>query len=196
IHWHGQRLVSLFCYEPAGLPALLQALATDAVPALLLVTAGRASAAVRQAINDKNSLQPLWNKGEKLSTSYLPTLSQEDFDHLLWTCDLNFVRGEDSLVRALWAGHPLIWQIYPQHDDAHHAKLQAFLDWLQAPPALRQAHAVWNGLPTDANPDTTQPLISEPMRQSWQASFTQARQTLLQQTDLATQLLDFVAKTN
>jgi hypothetical protein len=60
---------------------------------------------------------------------------------MLWACDLNLVRGEDSLVRGLWAGKALVWHIYPQHDDAHHAKLQAFLDWLQGPASLRQFHA-------------------------------------------------------
>ena len=50
------------------------------------------------------------------------------------------MRGEDSLVRALWAGKPFVWQIYPQDDGAHRAKLEAFLDWLQAPPSLRALH--------------------------------------------------------
>jgi hypothetical protein len=35
---------------------------------------------------------------------------------LLWLCDLNFVRGEDSFVRAQWAARPLVWQIYPQQE--------------------------------------------------------------------------------
>jgi len=196
VPWQGQRLVSLFCYEPAGLLALLQALAADAEPTLLLVTAGRASAAVRKVTNNEIGLQPLCSPGEKLSISYLPTLPQTDFDHLLWACDLNFVRGEDSLVRALWAGQPFIWQIYPQHDDAHHAKLQAFLDWLQAPPSLRQAYAVWNGLPTADSTAPSPALVSAPLLASWQPTFTQARQRLLTQTDLTSQLLDFVAKTN
>ena len=54
--------------------------------------------------------------------------AQPDYDHLLWSCDLNFVRGEDSFVRAQWAGRPFVWQVYPQHDGAHAAKLEAFLD--------------------------------------------------------------------
>ncbi len=67
---------------------------------------------------------------------------QPAFDEMLWASDLNLVRGEDSLVRALWAGQPLVWQIYLQHDDAHHAKLAAFLDWLQAPASPRRWHAL------------------------------------------------------
>ena len=52
----------------------------------------------------------------------LPLLTQRDYDHLLWACDLNFVRGEDSFVRAQWAGAPFVWQIYPQDDGAHAAQ--------------------------------------------------------------------------
>ena len=84
----------------------------------------------------RNRSDPAWNSASLLSITWLPLLSQPDFDHLLWACDLNFVRGEDSLVRALWAGTPFVWQIYPQDDDAHHAKLAAFLDWLEAPAGL------------------------------------------------------------
>jgi uncharacterized repeat protein (TIGR03837 family) len=131
------RVISLFCYEPAALPQLVHQLAADAAPTELLVTAGRAAAAVR-------SLAPPAGGGLRLH--FLPLLSQREYDHLLWACDLNFVRGEDSVVRALLAGMPAVWQIYPQHDDAHHAKLHAFLDWLQPPPDLREFFLAWNGV--------------------------------------------------
>ncbi|MBK1684561.1 elongation factor P maturation arginine rhamnosyltransferase EarP [Rhodoferax fermentans] len=196
ITWQGQRLVSLFCYEPAGLPDLLHTLAADDRPTQLLVTAGRASAAVRRLVEHEISLQPFINKGQQLSISYLPLLSQTDYDHLLWACDINFVRGEDSLVRALWAGKPLVWQIYPQDDDAHHHKLHAFLDWLHAPPTLRHAHQRWNGLPGRGTDDGTAPLFTTEDERTWQAACQRARQTLLQQNDLASQLLDFMTKTH
>jgi hypothetical protein len=54
-------------------------------------------------------------------------LSQEDYDRLLWSCDLNIVRGEDSWIRAHWAARPFIWQPYPQSEGAHRIKLEAFL---------------------------------------------------------------------
>jgi uncharacterized repeat protein (TIGR03837 family) len=111
-------------------------------------------------------------------------LPQPDYDHLLWSCDFNFVRGEDSLVRALWAGRPFAWQIYRQHDDAHHGKLLAFLDWLQAPPSLRDFHLAWNGI------TPALPLIDLP---AWRDCVQAARERLLQQEDLATRLLRFVA---
>jgi uncharacterized repeat protein (TIGR03837 family) len=193
--WRGERLVSLFCYEPTALNDLLETLSHNDGATCLLVTSGRASAAVRAVVLDKNRLQPLWNKRESLSICYLPALSQSDFDHLLWACDVNFVRGEDSLVRALWAGKPFIWQIYPQDDGAHGVKLKAFLDWLQAPASLQMAHALWNGLDrvTFAAPNTS--LIAWSELGVWQNALTQARQNLLSQADLATQLLQFASKT-
>ena len=133
----GARVFSLFCYEPAALPELLAQLDADGTPTHLLVTAGRAAAAVRQ------HLPP---PAGALRVHFLPLLSQREYDHLLWSCDLNFVLGEDSLVRGLLAGVPSVWQIYPQHDDAHHAKLEAFLAWLQPPPALRDFFLAWNGV--------------------------------------------------
>jgi uncharacterized repeat protein (TIGR03837 family) len=116
----------------------------------------------------------------------LPYLAQADFDRLLWACDLNFVRGEDSLVRALWAGRPFIWQIYPQDDGVHEAKLQAFLDRFGATPDIRAAWRAWNGL--------QDPAGTGPDRASWQAQCLNWRQALLAQTDLAGQLLSFVAE--
>jgi len=103
---------------------------------------------------------------------------------------LNAVRGEDSLVRALWAGRPLIWQIYPQDDGAHHAKLEAFLDWLDAPASLRQFHRTWNGIADTAGARSP----STPELNAWDACARAARERLFTQDDLATQLLGFVGK--
>ncbi|MFT4193798.1 elongation factor P maturation arginine rhamnosyltransferase EarP [Ottowia sp.] len=182
IGWQGEPLVSLFCYEPPALAEWLAQLREAPAPTRLLVTAGRASAAV---LSSQNSLQRPPVKREQLSISYLPYLTQTGYDHLLWSCDLNFVRGEDSLVRALWAGAPCVWHIYPQHDDAHHAKLEAFLRWLEAPASLADFHRVWNGLAPGPLPAPDLP--------AWRACVQAARQRLLAQDDLATQLLRFVA---
>jgi uncharacterized repeat protein (TIGR03837 family) len=191
----GQRLIPLFCYEPAGLTELLHTLANDAFPSTLLVTDGRASAAVRAEVARQKALAPSWNAAEKLTVVYLPKLSQTDFDRLLWVGDLNFVRGEDSLVRALWAGKPFIWQIYPQDDAAHMVKLQAFLDWLQAPEVVRQLHHWWNQSTSQASkPVKPPPLLSPQVLQQWRDCVKNAQTRLLSQPDLVTQLLDFVGK--
>ncbi|HWI77789.1 MAG TPA: elongation factor P maturation arginine rhamnosyltransferase EarP [Ramlibacter sp.] len=178
----GARLVSLFCYEPPALEPLLAQWARGPRATHLLVTAGRATAALRAALKQIETHAPAWNSRGLLSISCLPLLSQPDFDHLLWACDLNFVRGEDSLVRALWAGKPLVWQIYPQHDNAHHRKLEAFLAWLNAPPDMREFHRAWNGIGGEL------PVAGGP---SWSACIRDARDRLLAQPDLLTQLLQF-----
>ena len=187
IDWRGERLVSLFCYEPPALGALLDAWAQGDEPTRLLVTAGRAAAAVRQAIEDQKWPRSPPNKRGQLSISYLPQLTQAAYDELLWACDGNFVRGEDSLVRALWAGAPFVWHLYPQpEDDAHHAKLDAFLEWLDAPPALRRFHHVWNGVTDEALPAPDLP--------AWRACTQAARKRLLAQDDLVTQLVRFIGQ--
>jgi hypothetical protein len=66
-----------------------------------------------------------------LEIRLLPFLEQAAYDELLWLCDLNFVRGEDSFVRAQWAARPLVWHIYPQQEAAHLIKLDAFLALLR-----------------------------------------------------------------
>jgi uncharacterized repeat protein (TIGR03837 family) len=188
----GEARVSLFCYEPPALQSLLAQFAEQGLQGKrvrLLVAAGRAANAVRALAGE----EPDDGGRTRLSISYLPLLTQTEFDHLLWACDLNFVRGEDSLVRALWAGKPFVWQIYPQHDDAHQAKLRAFLDMLQAPPSLRAFHAAWNG---PAAPETAAagPAPLPVDLPAWQAAVLAARARLAAQDDLATRLLGFVAK--
>ena len=183
-----EKLVSLFCYEPPALEDFLNQLAHHGLqgqPVRLLVTAGRAAHAVKALFSDQNALQPNQYLHGLLSISYLDLLTQQDFDHLLWACDINFVRGEDSLVRALWAGQPLVWQIYPQADNVHLAKLDAFLDAIKAPPSLRRFHAAWN------SPGRELPAPDLP---AWSACMHAARQGLLDQSDLTTQLMDFVVQ--
>ncbi|XAH25664.1 elongation factor P maturation arginine rhamnosyltransferase EarP [Xylophilus sp. GW821-FHT01B05] len=177
-------LVNLFCYEPPALPALLQRLQQGSQPARLLVAAGRSRVAVETAFLNEICLQPRQDLGKQLSISYQPYVVQDAFDERLWLADLNFVRGEDSLVRALWAGQPFVWHIYPQADGAHADKLEAFLDWLQAPAGLRQFHRVWNGTADGPLPAWDLP--------AWQACALAARARLLAQPDLVTRLLGFV----
>jgi uncharacterized repeat protein (TIGR03837 family) len=189
IPWEGETLVSLFCYEPPALQNLLAQFVRQGLegrPVRLLVASGRGAAAVQAVAGDEYS-----QKGRsQLSISYLPLLPQPEFDNLLSACDLNFIRGEDSLVRALWAGKPFVWQIYPQQDDAHLVKLQAFLDWMQAPPSLRAFHAAWNG---GEAPQAAAAALPADLS-DWQAAALAARARLAAQDDLATRLIGFVAK--
>ena len=189
IAWENECLVSLFCYEPEPLAALLRQWATQPRSTRLLVSAGRATKAVQAALA---TLGPLATDFP-LQINYLPPLSQTEFDQLLCCCDLNFVRGEDSLVRAIWAGKPLVWHIYPQDDDAHHAKLMAFLDVLQAPPSLVQFHRLWNGVETLASEGNLAEWLPADL-DAWRSAVQSLQARLLQMDDLTTQLIEFVQK--
>jgi hypothetical protein len=112
--------------------------------------------------------------------------SQDDFDALLCSSDLNFVRGEDSFVRAHWAAAsaravPFVWQPYRQADAAHRDKLMGWMNQVlpgDALAPLRDFHLAFNGLAGEASPGTEdlgaawQRLLQgwEEMRQALQAS--------------------------
>ena len=181
-----EQLISLFCYEPAALPELLTQLTQADAPTRLLLAQGRPSAAVAAATQ---ALHMSSSGTGQLHISQLPYLSQTDFDHLLWASDFNFVRGEDSLVRALWAGKPFAWHIYPQDDLAHHDKLHAFETALDMPADLRKFHAVWNGLETG-------PLLalSRTAIDDWRGWSYQTQRRLQAQTDLTSQIVSFAAQ--
>ncbi len=165
-----ERVVSLFCYDNPALPALLHSLSSQ--PTLLLLTPGAAQRQVQaQTAN--------------LRLARLPWLSQADFDRLLWASDINFVRGEDSLVRAIWAGAPLVWQAYPQQDGAHFAKVQALLGQMGAAPDMAALWWAWNGLPGQQWPGL-------PELEPWQQGIQAWRRQLLAEPDLVTQLTSFV----
>ena len=115
--------VSLFAYADAPVTDLLTAMAEDPRPTLLVVPAGAVVPAVQAFFGTTASTV----RRGALELRLLPFLPQTQYDELLWACDLNMVRGEDSFVRAQWAGKPLIWQPYRQDDGAHQRKLQAFL---------------------------------------------------------------------
>ncbi len=183
--------ISLFCYQQQAITEFVQQLQQLPQSVLLLVPEGVVAQQLRD-IYPKLLTQTTVTLGY-LRIEILPFMPQPQYDYLLAACDINFVRGEDSVVRAHWAGKPMIWQIYRQQEQAHQVKLQAFLDkYLQAaPPVLaelmQQLHIRW---------DLEQPLaellpqliknIEEITvhQQQWQ-------QFLMLQQDLATNLVRF-----
>jgi uncharacterized repeat protein (TIGR03837 family) len=154
------RLISLFAYENPGLASWLESLAADQQATHLLVPEGRIIADLEDWLGlDHLVAGDLHTRGS-LTVQIIPFLSQPDYDRLLWRCDLNIVRGEDSFVRAQWAGRPLLWHIYAQHEDTHMHKLEAFLKLYSqglssaASAALLAQWQAWNN--------------GENMQQSWQ----------------------------
>jgi uncharacterized repeat protein (TIGR03837 family) len=148
--------ISLFCYPNRHLPALLDAWADGDRSVCCLVPEGVAAGEL-----DRWTGGAVPHPGQvltrgRLSLAGIPFLAQDSYDQLLWACDVNLVRGEDSLVRAVWAARPLIWQPYPQADNAQLAKLDAFLVRYGAgmptadAPTFSALHRDWND-PVDNN---------------------------------------------
>jgi len=202
-HWRaGARLVSLFCYPQAPVDALCEALANDARATLLLVPEGVAPGLEQTP------------EAAHVRIARVPFVAQPDFDRLLWCADLNFVRGEDSFVRAAWAARPLVWQIYPQDEDAHLEKLEAWLARYPAPAPAQTAIRAWNtALPANngrrdqrasvsAAPDaaarTTAAFLSAalatPAWQEWQDAARRWDASQALHPDLADNLASFCAK--
>ncbi len=212
------RLVSVFCYADAPLGEWLDTLQDDACNAShqgltrVLLTPGHARR-LGQAWEAEGRNVAHRGTPQSLVLHTLPSLSQRDFDLLLWACHLNIVRGEDSAVRALWAGRPHIWHIYPQDDGVHADKLDAFTArWMRDWPndlqrAVMQHWHPFNGVgnrvgtgnsapshpPENGHSSSFPPLPCwRDEHGAWAQSSREARAALLAQSDLVTQLTQFV----
>ncbi len=183
--------ISLFCYPHAPLLEWAKAWLQDPKVALYL-TPGASKMLADAAVNTHQT---------PARVRHLPWLTQIQYERVLAHCDLNFVRGEDSFVRAQWAGQPFVWHIYPQHDGVHEDKLQAFLARFHAQqntpplPQITQLHRAWNALPTTNTFALDWPQLKA-LLPAWQVQ-TQAWLKHLhtlseQQGDLVTQLTSFV----
>ena len=173
----GWRQVFLFCYPEAPAEALLRALARDPRPSVVLVPAGVRPGLARHA-------------AAHVHVHEIPFLAQTAFDPLLWGSDLNCVRGEDSLVRAIWAGRPLVWQLYRQEENAHLAKLDAWLEHGPVPDARRGLLRAWNTGTEDFEQELEQALAPDAWRQ-WQQKAASWARGMQAQPELAGSLAAF-----
>lgn len=130
----------------------------------------------------------------------LPFLSQAQYDQLLWACNLNFVRGEDSWIRAIWAGKPFVWQPYIQTENTHLTKLDAFLSTYlldacaETKNLIQTAHQIWsNAIP---RPHEKYWLEVKSRLSDWQRYAYKKSNLLAQQKDLSQALIDFCDQSN
>ena len=178
---NGGRQAVLFGYPGAPANALLQALAESHTHWVLLIPEG---------------LYPDLRSGDNgtLHVARIPFVPQDDFDRVLWSSDLNFVRGEDSVLRALWAGKPLVWQIYEQDENAHLAKLQAWLALSPYPARAQRLMMNWNTKNNLLAQEDLSSLIDGPSWLEWQAAALMWAEQLANQPALASNLDAFCAK--
>jgi len=184
--------VSLFAYENAALPGLFDAWAASVQPILCLVPEGRILPQVGQYFGAASPCAGKAYKRGNLQMRVLPFVEQERYDELLWACDVNFARGEDSFVRAQWAGKPFIWQIYPQHDAVHLKKLEAFLMLYGerlGQPANEALHGMWKAWSMESGAGQWWPAFIAARGELECHARLWARQ--LSENNLALNLLDF-----
>jgi len=140
--------VSLFCYPNAPIHDLFTALQANSHRVSVYVPASNILPQIADFFGVDSIDVGDYFCRDNLHVHVLPFLSQADYDALLSDCDLNFVRGEDSWVRAIWAGKPFIWQPYLQSENTHIKKLNAFLALFYAnfseKQALCEAHECWS----------------------------------------------------
>ena len=135
-------VISLFAYSQHGIASWLALLETGERAVHIWVADGALAQALRVAY--PALADGRYQRGQ-LSMEIMPFVAQPDYDVLLALCDLNFVRGEDSVIRAHWAGKPFIWQIYRQQDAAHLEKLRAFLQLMLADCVSLSCSCIWRG---------------------------------------------------
>jgi len=180
--------ISLFCYNDAPIPDLIGILEQGQRIPRLFVPQGVGFEGMWQALTPPRT-----------EIHRIPFLLQDDYDRLLWTCDINFVRGEDSFVRAQWAAKPMVWHIYPQAEDHHFVKLRAFLSRYcanldqECTDLLENFMILWN----ERGRDTTGPM--ERIGPGWlnhlstlTAHAGNWADHLVRQDDLATRLVRFI----
>ena len=150
-------VVSIFAYAGVPLESLLSAWEHGEAPVIAGITHGKLAARAGAYLGRGAAV----GAGQRLrrgnvEVRVLPFVPQHAYDELLWSSDCNFVRGEDSFVRAQWAALPFVWNIYPQTGDAHWKKLEAFLGLYcaelpqDAASAVKNMWAAWNAGPGKA----------------------------------------------
>ncbi|MBI1394944.1 MAG: elongation factor P maturation arginine rhamnosyltransferase EarP [Betaproteobacteria bacterium] len=153
----GTSVISLFGYGGPAVPALLRAWAEGSEPVCVLVPESRILPDALSVFGRTEA-----HAGERfgldaLDLRVLPFQTQPGYDRLLWASDCNFVRGEDSFVRAQWAESPFVWNIYAQEGGAHWAKMHAFVTRYgaglddDAIAAVREFWRLWNRGETSAS---------------------------------------------
>jgi uncharacterized repeat protein (TIGR03837 family) len=191
----GKLSISLFCYAHAPLVALVDSLQRSTQPIRVMVP--QPVAPMLAKVLNVSALE-LGNPVQRQQCEFIviPFLSQADYDRLLYLCDFNFVRGEDSWIRAIWAGKPMIWLPYQQTENTHLVKLKAFISHYLAeaeqPLRTKVCDAMYAWAQGDWQAYHWEALLSVMPQFTQHALAFKSSQA--QQVDLATNLVIFVQK--
>ncbi len=121
-------LVSVFTYS-RGFDNLLRYTRFSDREIILYVFGEKSQHGMQRTLIRLNAIQTSFGcyKLDNCSIVFMPFLPQNEYDKFLYVCDANFVRGEDSLVRAIFAEKPFLWSAYVQEEKYHQVKVNAFL---------------------------------------------------------------------
>ena len=192
----GGLTVSLFAYAQSPVEEWFDALTRSGRPVTVYVPQSVLWPAVGRYFGraDLSAGQVLaWGA---LTVQALPFLPQPQFDELLWSCDLNVVRGEDSFVRAQWAAKPMIWRPYAQAEGTDLDKMNAFLDryltgWPAAEAeAVSRFYRAWAGDGRAEWPEIWDLLAG--ILPEWRQRAADWAKALAGQADLTAKLVEFL----
>ncbi|MGL5356303.1 MAG: elongation factor P maturation arginine rhamnosyltransferase EarP [Cetobacterium sp.] len=120
---------TIFSYEKNFKP-LLESLLKNNKNNCLLILGEKSKDSIREILKDisiEYSEKEIVEY-ENIKIKFMPFLEQEEYEELINLAHYNFVRGEDSFVRALLTGKPFVWHIYLQEDMAHMDKIRGFVE--------------------------------------------------------------------
>lgn len=194
--------LSLFSYENPRLQDLLSALKSSSFKPEITVFEGR-------ALNNLNKVcQSDLKAGDSMIFGGLQVharamCSQPEYDEILLSSDLNLVRGEESVVRAMLSGKPFLWHIYVQDEGAHLIKLNSFFDRIaeycaadaaskEVVEKLRALHLFYNGSPD--TPEIPDEIFTKEFMHSWRRVCESWSEHLLSLGSLTDNLLKFIKK--
>ncbi len=191
------KVISIFSYETPTLSALCEHWRHSTEKTHALIPLGRSLNSLQTYLPELSQLKAGQAfEFDNLTIHILPMTDQQGFDRLLWSCDFNIVRGEDSFLRAQWAAKPFIWHIYPQEDDYHLIKLQAFMS-LYCHNLAPETASRWTELNLAFNQNDENSVINvwEYVGKTNQSLLKHAQQWpiyVLNDADLASRLVQFV----
>lgn len=189
----GEIRISLFCYDTAPVKELIYILLESSVPILIIVPEGKVAENTAAILSPESKDKKLI-KCQQLTVQIIPFMEQADYDLLLWSCDVNFVRGEDSFLRAQWGASPFIWNIYPQSEGVHWKKLDAFLDLYTVGMPKRMSDTlreIWNAWNNRNSIDSSAWMNFLSFHESLRLHNKSWVRKLLKQNDLASNLVQF-----
>lgn len=130
----GKKIGTVFSYEK-NFEKLLETLSCQEGETILLLMGEKTQNSVREILKKireerfEGELEERNNiiRYKNIFIECYPFIPQEEYDELILLTDFNFVRGEDSFVRAVLSGVPFLWHIYFQEEGVHMEKLRGFL---------------------------------------------------------------------